>query len=273
MADERIDSGENELDSTEKLFRRILEAKKFDANKVSKALSLTKTTETISGIDILREDGFQFACRTLLSALDAANISYQRVENQKNRRLLIIDEYFLPTGDRPDESFSIRLEHFNKKLLEQEQKRFDRRKKILPDDFDPYSVVPGLVLSFKITTIKKRQATFEALSPIATDVLSLLSVPESANYSLPPANTGSTYTPALKSAVTEPAPIQIDASISDASPPKSAFLAMLDAGISEAATAKGKKKQPQTKPKRAAAAAAKPPAKAGRPRKKGLRQL
>jgi len=87
------------------------------------------------GIEEIRDKGFSAASNLIVSILNAVNLDCQFLENQKEKRELLIREY--EDSDEavlPDEHYQIRLRYFSKARLLEERKVYDGRLKSLSGD-------------------------------------------------------------------------------------------------------------------------------------------
>lgn len=156
LKDERIDEGLEELNDSEIIFEKMKRVEnytdddkenpksnryKFMAKKLMERLeglraeidpeefdqlNIRENLKNIVDIENIRNRGYNTAVNSITSILDTSKMGYQHIENLKNARELIIQEYEdTDYALLPDERYQVRLKYYDNAQLIEERKSYD----------------------------------------------------------------------------------------------------------------------------------------------------
>lgn len=158
IKEELVDSGRQEMNSSEVMFEQIKSTEKFtddnttDPNSRRYTILAKKFMDKIEGLraevdqddydplnlreqiksiidsENIRNRGFNTSVNTLTSILDTSRLGYQYCDNKKNAREAIIREYEDQQVDNlPDERYGMRLVYFDQNQIRDLKRSYDQR--------------------------------------------------------------------------------------------------------------------------------------------------
>lgn len=156
LKDERIDEGLEELNDSEIIFEKMKRVEnytdddsenaksnryKFIAKKLMDRveglraeidpeefdqLNIRENLKNIIDIENIRNRGYNTAVNSITSILDTSKMGYQHIENLKNARELVIQEYEdTDYATLPDERYNIKLKYYDNAQLIEDRKAYD----------------------------------------------------------------------------------------------------------------------------------------------------
>jgi hypothetical protein len=156
LKDDRIDEGLEELNDSEIIFEKMKQVEnftdddkdnpksnryKFMARKLMERveglraeidpeefdqLNIRENLKHIIDIENIRNRGYNTAINSITSILDTSKMGYQHIENLKNARELVIQEYEdTDYALLPDERYQVRLKYYDNAQLIEERKSYD----------------------------------------------------------------------------------------------------------------------------------------------------
>ncbi len=193
--DERIDEGLEELNDSEIIFEKMKRVEnytddekdnpksnryKFMAKKLMEKveglraeidpqefdqLNVRENLKNIIDIENIRNRGYNTAVNSITSILDTSKMGYQHIENLKNARELIIQEYEdTDYATLPDERYQVKLKYYDNAQLLEERKSYDVQ--IRSFEIEVHHLWDVLEMVYEDTKLFKRITDYKDLGTI-----------------------------------------------------------------------------------------------------------
>jgi hypothetical protein len=193
--DERIDEGLEELNDSEIIFEKMKRVEnytddekdnpksnryKFMAKKLMDKveglraeidpqefdqLNVRENLKNIIDIENIRNRGYNTAVNSITSILDTSKMGYQHIENLKNARELVIQEYEdTDYASLPDERYQVRLKYYDNAQLIEERKSYDVQ--IRSFEIEVHHLWDVLEMVYEDTKLFKRITDYKDLGTI-----------------------------------------------------------------------------------------------------------
>lgn len=122
--DDREDENSKRYDYVAKRFFDSLS--EMDSDESENRAFIRDHVEMSLAHDNIQNGGFNLVVNALTTILDSSKLGYQYINNYKNVRVCVIQEYpFTAKEELPDEAFSIRISYFNAEQLKNLRKAYD----------------------------------------------------------------------------------------------------------------------------------------------------